>query len=322
MSAWAFLIGINDYQYLTRLRYAVADIEALGQALIKGLAFAPERVIRMSCDMKGENRPDAVGIEDRLFWLARRLQPDDRLVFAFSGHAFQLLDGRAFLGAVDTRIGEEEKVLIRSSVSLDIVQQRLRQAAAEQIFMILDCCRDNPLPGKGGQNAQLAEALVDRVEAFTRDVAVRPARRRGKDRAFAALFACGPGEKACEWDDRRHGIFWAYLLEALDGAGAEPDGRLTAHSVASYVCKRVPSKADELFHRQQTPRFCQLEGAPIVELGRVHRPRDERASGIAQLVDGLRSRSLNALTGVLAGLRERRERLAEETDADEHGGTP
>ncbi len=61
-------------------------------------------------------------------------------------------------------------------------------------------------------------------------------------RGIAALFSCSAGERAYEHATLRHGVFFQFVLEAMEGAATDVDGDITLYSLASYVNKRVPDQ--------------------------------------------------------------------------------
>jgi hypothetical protein len=73
------------------------------------------------------------------------------------------------------------------------------------------------------------------------------------ERKTAILNSCRPGEIAYEWDDKKHGIFTAHLLEAMEQ-------RLdTVNQWATYLENKVSKTAAKLGKKSQTP-FYTLEG--------------------------------------------------------------
>src|SRR4029079_14958002 len=86
-----------------------------------------------------------------------------------------------------------------------------------------------------------------------------------------ALFSCSQGERAFEHDELKHGVFFHYVIEGLQGQ-AVPDGEtdVTVGDLESYVQRSVDRFVRARFGASQKPeRRGQVSGA--VALARVGR---------------------------------------------------
>ena len=78
----------------------------------------------------------------------------------------------------------------------------------------------------------------------------------------ATLYACSVGERAYEWNERRHGVFSYYLLEGLRGEATTSDGDVTVATLTNYTQQQVVNWTREHLSggKTQTP-WLVLEGA-------------------------------------------------------------
>ena len=126
---YALLVGINDYQNdIGALKYCVADVEAFRQALIETAGFKPEKVHLMTDQMSGQDLPTRINVIMRLDILASQIQPQDTLIFYFSGHGIST-DDQSFLLASDSN-ATTFTTLELSAIPLQKVRQILSKVKA------------------------------------------------------------------------------------------------------------------------------------------------------------------------------------------------
>jgi uncharacterized caspase-like protein len=73
--------------------------------------------------------------------------------------------------------------------------------------------------------------------------------------AAMLLFACDVGQRAWEWEEKGHSVFNYYLLEALRGGAAEPDGKIEFTGVASYIQEKLEAWSRRNRKRPQRAMF-------------------------------------------------------------------
>ena len=251
MPKHALLIGINAYPRLGDLRYAARDAEAVGEVLTQHYGFAPSNVTLMTCKTPGIFLPTQNNIEDQLARL-REIDDLELLVVGFWGHGISVPGGeecRRYLCAVDTSDQRLEKTGILRSTLLGHVQQ----ACAENTCLILDCCQNHAV---GRSATQLSEENRNFLANGARDIvaAPMPEGTRPVSRKAAVLNSCSFGERAFEWQERKHGIFTAHLLDAMR----------QSDSVAKwieYIQPRVYETARKMGQSQKP--FASFEGGDI-----------------------------------------------------------
>jgi formylglycine-generating enzyme required for sulfatase activity len=138
--------------------------------------------------------------------------------FHYGGHGVQV-DGKNYLLPADADIPDERRVATRA-VALDEVMTAMDTAAARASIIVIDACRDNPLPAGSGRN--LARGLSV--------VGIKP-------KNSIVIYAAEAGSKALD------GLFTPILAMALQQKGRTID----------QVMKSVRSEVYAKSSGQQTP---------------------------------------------------------------------
>ena len=126
----AFVIGINDYQYLTPLSTAINDAKGIAQRLQAQHGYAVHPPLL---------NPTKVALEDLLNQVIPSLVgKEDRIFFYFAGHGIAL-DGEdgpnGYLVPVDARQGDRD-----SLVPMHLLHDTFQQLPCRHGMLVLDCC--------------------------------------------------------------------------------------------------------------------------------------------------------------------------------------
>ena len=253
MKRRALLIGIDHYQMLSHLKYARRDVETFAAVLQQMCGFAADDITLMTCQGKSALLADAIYIEHALANLQKEVDLD-LLVIGFWGHGFATDQGSRFLCGVQTM----EQDLQRTALSLDLVKAKIGQIQAKDTLVLLDCCQSRP--AVAGRNA-IADVLGQDEEAsfgaLARDIkATRQSRKDQREPRVALLSSCRAGQKAYEWEERKHGIFTAHLIDGLQ------DGLSSLTQLSEYVSQRVTNTTRQQHQQDQSP-FIELIGGDI-----------------------------------------------------------
>lgn len=135
----ALVIGNNGYRHVPRLEKAVNDAKAVGAAL-KRVGYAT--TVRTDIGQRDLNREINRFIDD--------VAGGGEGVLYFAGHGIQI-NNQNFLIPVDFEDPRREADVADQSVSLQVVQDKLAEAHARYALIIIDACRNNPLPKKAGR---------------------------------------------------------------------------------------------------------------------------------------------------------------------------
>ncbi len=133
----ALVVGINAYSNVAPLINAVRDAESIA-AELKEIGFAVTL-------LKDANRRTLVR-EIREF--SRRAEGGAEAVFFYAGHGLQIQNTNLLLPS-DFQ-GRDEEEAHDEGVRLDWISNMLREAKARFSLLIIDACRNNPLPRTAG----------------------------------------------------------------------------------------------------------------------------------------------------------------------------
>lgn len=266
MKKHALLIGINEYSNLAHLSFAVQDAEEVGRALRDIYGFVDDELTILSCQQHGSFSPGRNNIRNHLRRI-REIKKLDLLFIGFWGHGsiFASPSGshERYLCANDTY----ENDLEDTGVSLGFLLDCLKRAGATDTCLILDCCQN--LAGTRRVDAGLTQEDCEQISRGVRDIqaAVRVESDSERNSTTAILSSCSFRLRAHEWRERRHGVFTAHLLDAMQQLG-----RLT--DWANYVSTKVPQTSSRLLGASQQP-FPKIEGAGDIHFSAAMRAKLE-----------------------------------------------
>ena len=204
----ALLIANGKYSHFAGLAHPSPDAAKLSAAL-EHLGFRV-RVVR---DGNREQMIDAIAEFER------GLRNTGAIAFFhYGGHGVQV-DGKNYLLPADADIPDERRVATRA-VALDEVMTAMDAAAARASIIVIDACRDNPLPAGSGRNLARGLSVVGM-----------------KPKNSIVIYAAEAGSKALD------GLFTPILAVALQQKGRTID----------QVMKSVRSEVYAKSSGQQTP---------------------------------------------------------------------
>jgi hypothetical protein len=235
----ALVVGNDAYASLPKLRNAVADSKAVGQAL-EQLGF---KVFKgENLDYKAANRLHAD--------FESAISAGDTAFVFFAGHGVAL-GGENYLLPTDTtrpRSGEEN--LVRSEAhSVDMLIRRVQGRGAGASFFIVDACRDNPFETAGVRGIGATRGLA-RIDAPT---------------GVFVLFSAGIGQTALDRlsdsDQASNSVFVRTFVPLLTTPG------LSHIALAKRVQREVKALALAAHHQQQPAFYDQIDGEVILREG-------------------------------------------------------
>ena len=182
----ALLIANAGYDHFPKLRTPIQEARQLGAAL-KRIGFEVE----MLTDGSHDEMFDAL---DRFEERVR--ERGGTALFHYGGHGIQV-DGVNYLLPVDREIPDERRVRSRA-IPVDEISGALQAARSTANIVILDACRDNPLPRETRSTDVRGLAPVNNPPPNT-----------------LIVFAAGGGEVA------RDGLFTPALLRYIEQPGIE-----------------------------------------------------------------------------------------------------
>ncbi|MBT9582230.1 caspase family protein [bacterium] len=239
---WAIVVGIDEYVRPSnpKLRYAVADAKLFSQALQETIKVPKDHIFLMTSDAVDESsQPRFVNVAYRLSFLKGKVKKDDTVIFYFAGHGITL-DGEPFLL---TEEADNRSALTLKATSLhsgDLIAT-LQKNESGNVWVMLDACRNSPGDKEEAKldrtvNLSLSQANVGLLQTAT-------------------MFSCSVGERAWEWDEKKHGCYSYFLVEGLSREAADSQGAVTMHGLAKYVSDQVPAAARRFGSAQNPTMF-------------------------------------------------------------------
>lgn len=231
--SWAVIIGIDDYQHIGKLKFAVSDAKAVKRLLQDKYGFAADNIVDLyNAQATREKILSVLGDE-----LPHKIGERDRLMVYFAGHGETYLNN-GYLIPVDYRQGKYRS----SAVSMTELKDILKDIKAKHIYLVLDACYS------GMFFTQRAVVVEKTHPRYLREITRRKAKQ--------ALTAGGK-EPVSDSGYQNHSAFTGIFLEALDTGYADynGDGIITASEINAYIQPKVAEIAD------QTPEFGSLPGS-------------------------------------------------------------
>jgi len=188
MNAYALIVGNANYRLAQhRLVNAVNDAKDVSAKLLR-LGF----VVKTLTDCTVEE------FDKEIHAFGNRLKNFDVGLFYFSGHGIQI-EGKNYLTSIDTNFTDEYSVKHRT-IPLDEIITRMEKAGPKIKILILDACRDNPLPSmRTIANPGLAPVYAPKGTMIA--------------------YSTSPGEKAMDYGSGRNSIYTGSFLRHIEDEG-------------------------------------------------------------------------------------------------------
>lgn len=248
---WVLPIGVNQYRdpALPGLRYCAFDCQGFASALATAIETFPKKHMRIHHDFAPQ-LPLLKQVRDSLQIIAANSQPEDTIVFYFSGHG--MLDattGEAVLCLADT----ETHNLANTALSLSELLQTLDSSLAQNQLICLDAChsggfslRQQPLAAAKITNEERVAVNYppENLQRGGKSPAVNPLnyqlfqvlqQRAARCQGFYALLSCDRAQQSWEFPELGHGVFTYYLMRGLRGEAADEGDLITADGLYRYV---------------------------------------------------------------------------------------
>lgn len=223
---FALIIGINKYDNLPNLEYAVNDATAIKNVLINNFNYKEEN-IRMLIDKQATHD----NIMDEYYQLINDTAINDSVLIFFAGHGStypSILKDKGFLVPCD---GTEMKM--NTLISWDRLVSDSELIKAKHIFFIMDACYSG-----------LALLRGNPSKRFLKDMIRRQSRQ---------ILTAGKANQTVKDSGAQtnNSLFTGYLLKALQGEAKTEQGVICASSVMNYVYNKVANDPNS----RQTPGY-------------------------------------------------------------------
>ncbi len=219
----AICIGINNYEDNTfiKLEKAQNDAKELGKVLREFGQFDQVYVMTDDLDLRNEFYPRLSNIKRKMAFLKGLLDPQDLVVFSFSGHGISNAKGEGFLLTADSYSDD----LYGSSLKVSDIIQWLKEADVRKSLLLLDACRE-----------KFQEKKSINLNGLT-------AERFTQAEVGAVFYSTRSGWYSYEDKQGNFGVFSRFVIEGLMGKADKTtgnhDGIVTFSELSSYVEEEV-----------------------------------------------------------------------------------
>ncbi len=243
--SYAMVIGISTYKHIRPLSFADSDAGLFKEYLQS--AGAGSITDDHMLFLVNENATAANFWVKGMAWLRQKnLKPGDRLFIYLAGHGDAINQDEYFFLTYDCNpAGDKNNYIVTGSIQLYNLKSRIAELSRKNIdiYLIMDACRTNELPG-GEDGQQIFNSAVSE-------------RKAGE----VIMLATGAGQESMEDASigNGHGLFTYYLVDGLSGLadGYEgKDGLITLVELRSYVLSKVPVLAVQKYKKKQEPFIC------------------------------------------------------------------
>ena len=235
--SYAIIIGIDDYQNISNLDYAVNDAESVKKMLINQFNYEKENVKLLINEVANRDNI-AQAISD----VSLEAGENDRILVFFAGHGetMKLPDGgeMGYLIPVDGR----QENLYASAIPMNDLKDLSNMSKSKHMLFLVDACYGGlaAVGTRGLEPAKTPNYLEKITNIKSRQI----------------ITAGGSDEKVIEKPEWGHSAYTMNLLRALkDGlADTNGDGYITAGELGLYLNEKVTIDSEN----QQTPQSRRL----------------------------------------------------------------
>ncbi len=233
------VVGINNYKNTKyTLNYAKADATSFKEQLEKSNDIFSKVNVHFITDA------DALktNIEATFKQVAKEAKPQDLFIFYYAGHGVMTMGDKNkefYIVPYDvTQLYGAEDALAQKGISATELQEFSKNISAQKQLFILDAC----------QSAGALDAVAMRGASEEKAIA-QLARSTGTH----WLTASGSEQFATEFSQLGHGVFTYALLQGLQGAADNGDGRVTVNELKAYLETTVPELSQKYKGNAQYP---------------------------------------------------------------------
>ena len=232
-NSYALIIGIDKYENVRSLDYAVKDAEDIQSMLVDKFNFQQDNIVLL----KNEEATQA-SILQEFSNITKKANDNDRVLIFFAGHGetIDLPDGgeMGFLLPVD---GDKTDLYL-SAIKMEELRTLSLLSDAKHILYLVDACYGGIASiGARGLDAESTPDYLDKITQY-------------KSRQI--ISAGGRGEQVIEKAEWGHSAFTKNLLSGLRDSKADidNDGIITAQELGTYLKRKVTIDSNN----QQTPK--------------------------------------------------------------------
>ena len=253
VTSHAFIIGINDYEQVSRLTTAVNDANALAEQLEKQHGY------QVHGPLLNATKADILQLIEKD--LSKEVGENDRVLFYFAGHGIALDSDdnpKGYLVPADAKPGDPD-----SLISMDLLHKKITSLPCQHGMLIMDCCFAGAFKWSTGFRDVVFDLpgiiYEERFHQYAQDPAWQVITSSASDQKAVDILSNRTLGLRNE-KNTRHSPFAQALLEGLAGeADTVPrdrgDGVITATELYTYLRNRVEDETMDRGKRQSPSMF-------------------------------------------------------------------
>ena len=233
-NSYALIIGIDKYQNVQNLNYAVKDAESIHDILVNTFDF-PEFNIKLLKNEEATKQNILKSFSD----ITKKADYKDRVLIYFAGHGAtdDLPEGgeMGYLLPVD---GDNDDLFL-SSIAMDDLKRISLMSKAKHLLYLIDACYGGIAAiGSRGLDSKSTPNFIEKIT---------------KNKSRQIITAGGRGEEVIEKSEWGHSAFTLNLIRGLKEGNADlnADGYITANELGMFLREKVTIDSEN----QQTPQY-------------------------------------------------------------------
>jgi TolB-like protein len=233
-NSYALIIGIDKYQNVKNLNYAVKDAKSMQSMMVEYFDFPKDNVKILLNEEATYNN-----IRRQFSEISKSSEENDRVLIFFAGHGetIDLPEGgeKGYLLPYD---GDRDDLYL-TAVAMDELKQIAFMSKAKHILYLVDACYGGiAVVGSRGLDSKTTPNYIEKIT---------------KNKARQIITAGGRGEKVIEKSEWGHSAFTLNLNRGLKDRNADLNGDdvITANELGLFLSEKVTIDSDN----QQTPQY-------------------------------------------------------------------
>ena len=232
--SWALIIGIDKYENVQNLSYAVKDAESIQDILVNSFDFSENNIALLTNEYATKQN-----ILKSFSEITKNANDNDQVLIFFAGHGETMdLPEGGELGYLLPVDGDSENLHL-SSIGMDELRKIALMSKAKHILYLVDACYSG-IAAIGSRGLDPKET-PDYIKKIT------------TDKTRQIITAGRKGEKVIEKSEWGHSAFTLNLKRGLQDrrANMNSDSFITASELHLFLSEKVSIDSEN----QQTPQF-------------------------------------------------------------------
>ena len=233
-NSYALIIGIDKYENVKPLNYAVKDAESIQDILVSTFNFPAGNITLLKNEEATKQN-----IIEAFSDITTKAEESDRVLIYFAGHGDtdDLPEGgeMGYLLPVD---GDNDNLFV-TSIAMDDLKRISLMSKAKHLLYLIDACYGGLLTiGARGLDSKTTPNYIEKIT---------------KNKSRQIITAGGRGEPVIEKSEWGHSAFTLNLNRGLKDGNADmnADGYITANELGMFLREQVTIDSEN----QQTPQY-------------------------------------------------------------------